>query len=80
MLVGPKAISLYTVSPKSWYSGYWNTSPTAKRKERSFALSAHRSSSPMYILPEVGAKRPLKCWMRVDFPEPVWPMTPRNSP
>ena len=25
---GPKAMSLYTVSSNSWYSGYWNTSPT----------------------------------------------------
>jgi hypothetical protein len=31
MFFGPKAMSLYTVSSKSWYSGYWNTSPTLKR-------------------------------------------------
>ena len=31
MFLGPKEISLYTVSSKSWYSGYWNTSPTWKR-------------------------------------------------
>ena len=32
------------------------------------------------ISPEVGARRPFRCWIRVDFPEPVWPMMPRNSP
>ena len=34
----------------------------------------------MSTRPEVGFKSPLKCWMRVDFPEPVCPMTPTNSP
>lgn len=30
--------------------------------------------------PEVGFSRPLSCCINVDFPEPVWPMIPRNSP
>ena len=30
--------------------------------------------------PEVGLSSPLRCWMRVDLPEPVWPMMPRYSP
>ena len=33
---GPKAMSLYTVSSNSWYSGYWNTRPTWKRTCRMF--------------------------------------------
>ena len=41
MLRGPKEMSLYTVSSKSWYSGYWNTSPTLKRMSRSLVLSSH---------------------------------------
>ena len=31
-------------------------------------------------LPDVGASSPHSCCMSVDLPEPVWPMTPRNSP
>ena len=30
--------------------------------------------------PAVGCSRPLRCWISVDLPEPVWPMMPRNSP
>ena len=30
--------------------------------------------------PEVGFSRPFRCWIRVDFPEPVWPMMPTISP
>ena len=80
MFFGPKATSLYTVSSKSWYSGYWNTSPTRKRTSRIFLGSSQMSRSPRRTLPLVGRRRPLRCWIRVDFPEPVWPMTPRNSP
>ena len=29
-------------------------------------------------LPEVGFSSPFRCWIRVDLPEPVWPMMPRN--
>ena len=43
MFFGPKAMSLYTVSSKSWYSGYWNTSPTLKRTSRVASLVAKMS-------------------------------------
>ncbi len=42
--------------------------------------SAHRSSPPMYTLPEVGRLMPLKCEISVDLPQPVEPMTPTNAP
>ena len=34
----------------------------------------------MKTRPSVGFKSPFKCWMRVDLPEPVWPITPMISP
>src|SRR5881296_3136093 len=30
--------------------------------------------------PPVGRSKALKCWIRVDFPDPVGPMRPTNSP
>ena len=80
MLPGPKAISLYTVSSNSWYSGYWNTRPTWKRTCRIFLGSAQMSFPSSRMRPWVGRSSPLRCWIRVDLPEPVWPMMPRNSP
>ena len=71
---------MYTVSSKSWYSGYWNTSPTRNRTSRIFLGSAQMSFPLSSTWPEVGRRRPLRCWISVDFPEPVWPMMPRNSP
>ena len=44
MLRGPKEMSLYTVSSKSWYSGYWKTRPTLKRTSRVASLLAKMSS------------------------------------
>ena len=35
---------------------------------------------PSSTVPEVGFSSPFSCWIRVDFPEPVWPMMPINSP
>jgi CheY-like chemotaxis protein len=26
------------------------------------------------------SESPFKCWISVDFPDPVWPMSPTNSP
>ena len=80
MLFGPKAMSRNTVSSKSWYSGYWNTSPTWNRTARSSALSAWMSAPPKSTWPPVGFRRPFRCWMKVLLPLPVWPMTPSSSP
>ena len=80
MFSGPKAMSLAQVSSKSWYSGYWNTSPTRKRKDRRSLPSAHISLPSTMIFPEVGRLRPLKWPMRVDLPLPVEPMMPTKSP
>ena len=80
MFLGPKEMSLYTVSSKSWYSGYWNTSPTWKRVWRVVLGSDQMSVPRNSTWPEVGLSRPFRCWIRVDLPEPVWPMMPRHSP
>ena len=80
MFFGPKAMSLYTVSSNSWYSGYWNTSPTLNRTSRIFFGSAHISFPSSRMRPEVGCKSPLRCCISVDLPEPVCPMIPKNSP
>ena len=32
------------------------------------------------MLPEVGFNNPFKCCIKVDFPDPVWPISPINSP
>ena len=80
MFLGPKAMSWYTVSSKSWYSGYWNTSPTWQRTCRVRSLDSQISVPSKSTWPEVGFSRPLRCWIRVDFPDPVRPMTARYSP
>ena len=54
--------------------------PTWNRTWRIFLGSAQMSLPFSSTWPEVGRMRPLSIWMRVDFPLPVWPMTPRNSP
>ena len=41
---------------------------------------AYISSPLKYIEPESALIRPLRCWIRVDLPEPVWPIIARNSP
>ena len=71
MFVGPKAMSLYTVSSKSWYSGYWNTSPTLNLIALRVNLSLLISSPPQSTAPEVGWSSALRCCIKVDFPEPV---------
>ena len=61
--------------------GVWNTRPTAKRVlGRTCPLRPRSSDRTAGLRPRWGFKRPLKCWMRVDLPEPVCPMTPRISP
>ena len=80
MFLGPKAISLYTVSSKSWYSGYWNRSPTRKRTCRVVSLVEWMSCPSKRTWPELGFSRPFRCWMKVLLPEPVWPMMAMNSP
>ena len=80
MFFGPKAMSLYTVSSKSWYSGYWKTRPTLKRTSRVASLLAKMSCPSQYTVPLVGASRPFRCCMKVLLPEPVWPMTATSSP
>ena len=80
MFFGPKAMSLYTVSSNSWYSGYWNTNPTLKRTSRIFFGSAQMSFPSRRIRPDVGCKSPFRCCISVDLPDPVCPITPKNSP
>src|SRR4030042_5796402 len=38
------------------------------------------STSSMYISPESGLRRPIRCLMRTLLPEPLWPMTTIVSP
>jgi hypothetical protein len=80
MFFGPKAMSLYTVSSNSWYSGYWNTNPTLKRTSRIFFGSSQISFPSRRIRPDVGCKSPFRCCISVDLPDPVCPITPKNSP
>ena len=80
MFLGPKAMSLYTVSSNSWYSGYWNTSPTMKRNLRMSAGFAQMSCPSTSTWPSVGFKMPLKWVMRVLLPDPVEPMMPTKPP
>ena len=77
---GPKAMSLSTVSSNSWYSGYWNTSPTFLRTARRSVPLAHRSTPSTSTVPEVGFTSPFKCCTRVLLPLPVWPISPTSSP
>ena len=79
MFFGPKAMSLNTVSSNNWYSGYWNTIPTSCLPRRRIFLS-HISAPSTTTRPELGCMSPLKCCTRVLLPEPVCPMTHRNSP
>ena len=67
------------VAANSWYSGYWNTSPTLPRQACAARLSA-RSCPSSSTRPRVGCTRPFMCWMRVLLPLPVCPAMPRNSP
>ena len=78
-LRGPKATSSATVAAKSWFSGYWNTTPTRPRTSLAAPFSA-TSRPKATTRPFVGCKMPFMCWMRVDLPEPVWPAMPKNSP
>ena len=79
MFLGPKPTSSRTVSAKSWYSGYWNTMPTrARMRGRCFLSAVSRPSTS--TRPALGSSRPLRCWTRVVLPQPVWPMTDKNSP
>lgn len=43
-------------------------------------LARWMSSPSKSTVPDVGASRPLRCWMNVLLPEPVWPMMPTNCP
>ncbi len=49
--------SLYTLSSKSWYSGYWNTRPTLKRTSRMRLGSAQMSRPSRVIVPPVGSRK-----------------------
>ena len=80
MFLGPKAMSLYTVSSNSWYSGYCMTMPTRKRNLRICDGSAQMSWPSTRTLPLVGLSSPLKWEIREDFPLPVEPMMPTKSP
>ena len=42
----------------------------------SFQISSPSKSTR----PDVGFRSPLKCWIRVDLPDPVCPISPTNSP
>ena len=78
--VGPKATSFFTVSSNSWYSGYWNTSPTARRTAiRSVSLSP-RSMPSTSTTPLSDFSSPFRWEISVLLPLPVWPMMPINSP
>ena len=79
-LRGPKPTSFSTVSSKSWYSGYWNTSPTSRRiSMRLWPLLPHVHAADEHVA-RLGADEALRWAMSVDLPLPVWPMTPTKSP
>ena len=79
-LRGPKPTSFSTVSSKSWYSGYWNTSPTSRRISMRLWPFSPTSTPPTNTWPGSGRMRALRWAMSVDLPLPVWPMTPTKSP
>ena len=54
--------------------------PPRSARRRIFFGSAQMSRPSSRMRPAVGRSRPLRCWINVDLPDPVWPMTPRNSP
>jgi len=73
--LGPNATSLSTLSSNNCDSGNWKTKPTCclnSRRCLSFVLWVISLLSKV-ILPFVGFNSPLKCWMSVDLPLPVWP-------
>ena len=78
-LRGPKATSSATVAAKSWFSGYWNTTPMRPRTSLAAPFSA-MSLPKATTRPLVGCRMPFMCWMRVDLPDPVCPAMPKNSP
>ena len=78
-LRGPKATSSATVAAKSWFSGYWNTTPTRPRTSLAAPFSAMLLPKAT-TRPLVGCRMPFMCWMRVDLPDPVCPAMPKNSP
>ena len=74
--MGPNITSLRTVSSNSCPSGNWKTIPTRWRIFfKSFGLeSADTTASPIRTWPTVGCTKALRCWVMVDFPDPVWPI------
>ncbi len=77
---GPKATSFATVSSKSWYSGYWKTSPTRLLTSTILQLPSVMHWPSTYMLPSHGLRSPFRCCKSVDLPEPVCPITPQISP
>ena len=80
MLRGPNEMSRRTVSSNSWYSGYWNTSPTLNANRCTCFGSAQTSSPPTKTCPDVGRFSPFRSDTSVDLPEPVCPIRPVMTP
>ena len=79
MFSGPKPTSSSTTWPIIWLSGFWKTMPAL------CLISQRRSSSAVFMpltqtAPSVGYRSALKCFARVDFPEPLWPRIAMNCP
>ena len=66
-----RLVLLLMGSSKSWYSGYWKTSPILLRISTIEMPEAVISVSPIRMVPSSGFKSPLRCCKRVDLPEPV---------
>ena len=73
-------MSLYTVSSKSWYSGYWNTSPTWKRTSRIFLGSAQMSFPSSRICPDVGSQQAVQMLNQGGLAGAGVADDPKNSP
>ena len=76
---GPNETSSWTVIPTIWLSGFWKTMPTLCR------MSRRASDFPVFrpstsTSPFVGTRRPLRCLIRVVFPQPFGPMTAIYKP
>ena len=60
----------------------WKTNPTASRRNRArvFSLIRSRRRPASWTSPEVGRSRPPISCSRVDFPQPLGPITATVSP
>src|SRR5512136_2051961 len=68
---GPNITSSSTVGAKSWSSASWKTTPTTLQREES--SPSPRAFPLTMIFPSEGVRRPFRCSMRVDFPDPFGP-------